>query len=84
MHPRQGQCNQGVTTFDGARGKKHVWRPMFETEVFRKQMHCIEESTCDNVGTFWCPHSHSALPAVIWRTHSDSAPGELRPPYPPR
>jgi len=31
--------------------------PMFETEVFRKQMNCIEESrpTCDIVGTFW-PH----------------------------
>jgi len=25
---------------------------MFETEVFRKQMYCIEESTCDIVETF--------------------------------
>jgi len=33
---------------------------MFEPEVFRKQMHCIEESTCDIVGTFRCPHSESA------------------------
>jgi len=25
---------------------------MFEPEVFRKQMYCFEESTCDIVGTF--------------------------------
>jgi len=41
--------------------------PVFEPEVFRKQMYCIEESTCDNVGTFR-------------RSHSDLAPGELFPP----
>jgi len=29
--------------------------PMFEPGVFRKQMHCIEESTCDIVGTFRRP-----------------------------
>jgi len=29
--------------------------PMFEFEVFRKQMYCIEESTCDIVGSFWRP-----------------------------
>ena len=28
---------------------------MFEFEVFRKQMHCIEESTCDIVGAFRRP-----------------------------
>jgi len=26
--------------------------PMLEPKVFRTKMHCIEESTCDNVGTF--------------------------------
>jgi len=26
--------------------------PMFEPEVFRKQMYRFEESTCDIVGTF--------------------------------
>jgi len=26
--------------------------PTFETELFRKQVYCIEESTCDTVGTF--------------------------------
>jgi len=25
---------------------------MFEPEVFRKQMYCIEEITCDIIGTF--------------------------------
>jgi len=46
----------------GARSK--FGAPIFETEVFRKQMYCIEESTCNIVGTFR-------------RHHSDSAPGEL-------
>jgi len=54
-----------VTRLDGARGKKQIWRPMLEPEVCRKQMYCIEESTCDNVGTFQRP------------PRSDSAPGEL-------
>jgi len=29
--------------------------PAFEPDVFRKQMYCIEESTCDIVRTFWPP-----------------------------
>ena len=29
--------------------------PMFEPELFRKQMYCFEESTCDFVGTFRRP-----------------------------
>jgi len=41
--------------------------PMFEPEVFRKQLYWIEESTCDIVGTFRCslsrtPHSDSVPP----------------------
>ena len=52
--------------------------PMFEPEVFlRKQMYCIEESTCDIVGTSQRPHSGLAPPAVIRRPRNDSAPGEL-------
>jgi len=39
----------------GARSK--FGAPMLEPEVFRKQMHCIEESTCDIVGTFRRPRS---------------------------
>ena len=40
---------RGVTGLRGARGKKQVWHLMFVPEVFRKQMYCIEESTCDIV-----------------------------------
>jgi len=29
--------------------------PVFEPEIFRKQMHCIGESTCNIVGTFRPP-----------------------------
>ena len=58
-----------VTRLDGARGKKQVWRPMFEPEVFWKQIYCIEESICDIVGTFRRPRSDSTL-------------GELCPPFP--
>ena len=50
----------------GARSK--FGAPVFEPEVFRKQMYCIETSICD----------------MIWRPHSDSRPGELRPSCPPR
>jgi len=39
----------------GAWGKKQVWRPMFEPEVFRKQMYRIEESAYDIAVTFWSP-----------------------------
>jgi len=35
--------------------KREFGAPMFEPEVFRKKMHCIEESTCDIVGTFRHP-----------------------------
>ena len=55
----------------GARSK--FGAPMFEPEVFRKQMHCIEESACDIVRPLWGPHNHSAprtvfqRPRVIWR-----------------
>jgi len=46
--------------------------PMFEAEVFWKQIYCIEESACDIVETFqrpaqWfgAPFSDSTPPAVI-------------------
>ena len=52
---------------------------MFETEVFRKQMFCSEESTCDIARTFRRPSRPFGAPTVIWRLHSDSEPGELRP-----
>jgi len=55
---------QGVTRLDGARGKKQIRRPpgrtpwsefgapMIKSEFFRTQIYCVEESTCDMVGTF--------------------------------
>jgi len=46
--------------------------PMFEPEVFRKQMCCIEERIC-NITT----------PAVIRRPHSDWRPGNCAPHCPP-
>jgi len=52
----------------GARSK--FGAPMFEAQLFRKQIYCIEESTCDIFGTFQRPSS-------------DSAPGELFPSCPP-
>ena len=57
---------RGLTRLDGARGKKQVWRTHWK-QVFRKQMYCIEESTCDIFGT-------------SRRPRSGSAPGELRSP----
>jgi len=42
---------RGVTWLDGARGKK-FGAPVFEPDVFRKQMYSTEENTCDIVGTF--------------------------------
>ena len=36
--------------------------PMFEPELFRKQIHYIEEGTCDIFGTFRSPCSDSAPP----------------------
>jgi len=32
--------------------QEQVWRLILEPEVFRKEMYCDEESTCDIIGTF--------------------------------
>jgi len=45
--------------------------PMFEPEVFRKQVYCIEESTCDIVRTF-------RLPPQLFGARG------IMPPFPPR
>jgi len=37
---------------DGARGKKQYGAPMFEPEVFRKPIYCIEEDTYALLGLF--------------------------------
>jgi len=44
--------------------KNKFGAPMFEAEVFRKQIYCIEEGTCTLLGLFGA-------------SHSDSVPGEL-------
>jgi len=62
----------------GPRARSKFGAPMFEAEVFRKQIYSIEESTCDIVGTFLL-RSDPVSPEVIRRPHSDSAPGELCP-----
>jgi len=41
--------------------------PMFEPDVFRKQMYCIEESICDIVGTFRRSTQSFGVPIVIRR-----------------
>jgi len=52
-----------------SRARSKIHAPVFEPEVFWKQIYCVEESTSDIDGTFRRPRSHSA-------------PGELRPPCP--
>ena len=44
-----------VSRSDGARARNKFGAPMFEPKVFREKMYCIKESTCNIVGTFWCP-----------------------------
>jgi len=46
----------------GARSKFDAH--MFEPEVFQKQMYCVEESTCDIVGTFRHSRSDSTSGAL--------------------
>jgi len=52
----------GAYRLDGARSKMQVDDPIFEPEVFWKQMYCIEEGTCVIVGIFWCPRNHLVQP----------------------
>jgi len=40
--------------------------PMFVPEVFRKQMHCVEESACNIVRTFRRPPQSFVSPIMIW------------------
>jgi len=61
---------RGVTRLDGARGKMQVWRPIFEPEVFRMQMYCIEECSWDILGFF-------GVPAILRRPRSVLAPPQL-------
>jgi len=61
---------RGAAWLDGTRGKK-FGAPVFEPDVFRKQMYSIEQNTCDTVGTFGA-------------SRSDPEPGEMCPLFLPR
>jgi len=50
--------------------RSNLGAPMFEPEVFRKQMHCVKEKNCDNVGTFRRPPQSFGPPTVIWRSEN--------------
>ena len=69
---------RGITRLDGARGKNKFGAPMFEPEVFPKQIYCIEEGTCDIVGTFRRPPKCFSTPIVNWRPGNCASPS-LRP-----
>jgi len=62
---------RGAVKLDGARDKKQVWRPYVRTWGL-SEANVLHWSSSDIVRTFW-------RPAVIRRTHSDSAPEELCP-----
>ena len=65
-------CSQGHNEVRWRPGQEaSLAPPTFEPEVFRKQMHCVDKSSCDIIGIFRRPRS-------------DLASGELRPPCPPR
>jgi len=52
---------------------------IFEPEVFRKQMYCIEECTCDIVRIFWRPSNHSAHPQYFSVLRVIRRPGNCAP-----
>jgi len=69
----------GVASFGAPKGPpKQVGAPVFEPEVFWKQMHCIEESICDIVGTLRHTLQSFGAPIVIRR------PGNCAPVAPSR
>jgi len=65
-----------------------AWRKfgaiIFETEVFRKQMHCIIEVLVTLLGLFGAPAAIRSPPQWFGAPIADSAPAELRPFASPR
>jgi len=66
----------GGTRLDDARGKKQVWRPVFEPEVFRKQCTVLKKVLVTLLGLFFVPCSDSvpvklcpACPLVVTPLH---------------
>jgi len=71
-------ANQGVTRLYGARGKKQIWRPYGRIWALSKANLLYWRKY------LWHCWDFSAPPAVIQRSHSELAPGELFPPCRPR
>jgi len=74
----------------GARSK--FGAPMFEPDIFRKHLYCIEKSTCDIIGTFRRPRSDSApgelcplgkgrIQGVLWRIQGEAKGAEAPPKF---
>jgi len=57
---------RGVTSLNGARSKKQVWRPMFEPKVFREQMYSIvlKKALVTLLGLFGAFRSDSAITSL--------------------
>jgi len=70
-------CTTGAQRGQMAPGQETNLAPPCSNVRSLGSKRAVEKSICDIVGTFGRPH------AVIRRPHSDSAPGELRPPCPP-
>ena len=68
--------SRGVTRLDGAQGKKQVW-PCSNLKSFGSKCTVLKKVFVTLLGLY-------GAPAVIWRPHIDTAPGELCPPCPPR
>ena len=68
-----------------SQGRNEVrWRPHVRNRVFGSKCTVLKKILVTLFGLFGAFRSHSAPPAVILRSYSDSAPGELCPPCPPR
>jgi len=87
LHPRNfDMCHRGIWK---QRRNEVRWRPgkfdapMLKTKVFRKQMYCTEQSTCDIVGTFWRPSAIRPTPQWFGALIVTQRPGNLRSPCPP-
>jgi len=65
--------HKGATRLDVPGERNKFGAPMFEPEVFRKQMCCVEESTGEIVGIF-------GAPPVNWRPIVIRRPGNCVPP----
>jgi len=79
-HQTYYATSRGVTRLDGARGKKQVWSPAppcSSLRSFGSKYSVFKKVLVTLLGLLGAPRRHSAPLAVIWRHHSDSAPGEF-------